>query len=379
MHKVYRYRLYPTKTQETSMKRTLEFCRYVYNETLAMRKHAWEQEKKTLSNFDMHNLLPAWKAQRPELKAVHSQVLQEVQERVDLAFKTFFRRVKRGGEKKAGYPRFKGKERYDSFTYPQSGFKLDTDNNILTLSKIGEVKIELHRRVGGAVKVKRVNINRRPTGKWFACFIVDHEPKKQPFKDGAVVGIDVGLSSFATLSNGEKIENPRFFKQEEKELAKAQRKLSAQERGTPERTRAKKVVARVHERIANRRSDFAHQLSRRIVDRFGVIASEDLNIKGMIHNGHLAKSIGDVAWRQFTNYTKNKAEEAGSIVVMVNPNNTSQQCSRCGSVVKKELKDRTHSCSCGLIMDRDENAAINILRRGLASIGDRTLEAPCES
>ena len=284
-------------------------------------------------------------------------------------------------KRRTGLPRFKGKGRYDSFIYPQSGFKFDSDSNILTLSKLGKIKVTLHRHVDGIIK--RVNINRRPTGRRFVCFFVDHEPKKQPFKfkDGAVVGVDVGLLSFAMLSNGEKIENQRFFRREAKELAKTQRKFSAQEKkkGTPERACARKVVARMHERIANWRSDFAHQLSSHIVDRFGVIAFEDLNIKGMMHNGHLAKSIGDIAWRQFTTYTKNKAEEAGSIVVMVNPNNTSQQCSRCGVIIKKELKDCTHSCSCGLIMDRDENAAINILRRGLASIGERTLEAPCES
>jgi len=154
-NKVYRHRLYPTKHQETKMNQTLELCRWVYNETLATRKNAWEQEQKTLSNYDTHYLLPSWKAQHPELKTVHSQVLQETQQRVDLAFKAFFRRVKRG--EKAGYPRFKGKGRYDSFTYPQLGFRLN-DTHTLRISKVGDVKIKLHRVLEIAGTIKRLNI-----------------------------------------------------------------------------------------------------------------------------------------------------------------------------------------------------------------------------
>jgi putative transposase len=363
MHKVYRYRLYPTKAQETKMNQTLELCRWVYNEVLATRKTAYESKGVTLGRYDTNKLIPIWKRDRPELTSVHSQVLQEVSQRVDLAFKAFFRRVK-AGEKEAGYPRFKGKGRYDSFTYPQMGFALKADD--LMLSKIGNVKIVLHRPIEGVIK--RLNINKRSMGKWFACFTTEYEPKTQTFKDGAVVGVDVGLTSFATLSNGEKVENPRFFRHDEKALAKAQRKLSAQAKGAPQRKKARKVVSRIHERIANRRNDFAHQLSRAIVNRFGIIAFEDLNVKGMQQNHYLAKSIGDAAWTQFINATQNKAEEAGSIVVLVNPKNTTQECSRCGQIVKKELKDRIHSCDCGYVADRDENAAINILRGGLASV-----------
>lgn len=351
------------------MNQTLEHCRWVYNETLATRKNAWEQELKSVSNFDTHNLLPAWKAQHPELKDVHSQVLQETQQRVDLAFKSFFRRVKAGDQGKAGYPRFKGKGWYDSFTYPQLGYSVH-DDSTLRISKIGNVKIKLHRVLGIEGTIKRLTINRRATGKWFACFTVDTEPQQRSNGNNAVIGIDVGLTSFATLSNGEHIENPRFFKTEQKALAKAQRTLSAQEKGTPQRAKKRKVVARIHERIANRRNNFAHQLSRKLVNTYHTLAFEQLNIKGMMQNGYprLATSIGDVAWRQFITFTKNKAENAGSTMVMVDPKNTTQECSRCGTIVRKEPKDRIHECSCGLVVDRDENAAINILRRGLASV-----------
>lgn len=356
------------------MNQTLEHCRWVYNETLAVRKNVWEQEQRSISKYKTHNMLPSWKSQHPELNDVHSQVLQEVQQRVDLAFKAFFKRVKKG-EQKAGYPRFKGKDRYDSFTYPQYGFALNGLH--LKLSKIGTIEIKINRPIEGIIK--RLSINRRPTGKWFACFTVEYEPKTRAYKDGAVVGIDVGLNSFAALSNGEHIENPRFFRLDKKALAKAQRMLSKKEKGTSQRVKVRKVVARIHERITNRRNNFAHQLSRWIVNNYGLVAFEKLGIKNMLQNGHLAKSISDVAWNQFITYTENKAEEAGSIVVMVDAKNTTQECSRCGTIVHKELKDRTHSCHCGLILDRDENAAINILRRGLASVDIQSLEAPCES
>ena len=191
-----------------------------------------------------------------------------------------------------------------------------------------------------------------------------------------MVGIDVGLASFATLSNGEKIANPRFFREEEKELARVQRKHSKAPKGTPERKKALKVVERVHERISNRRTDFAHQISHRLVDQFGFIAFEDLNIQNMLKNHCLAKSISDVAWNTLVKATESKAAYAGSKVVLVDPRQTSQMCSRCGLIVKKDLSERVHSCpECGLTMDRDLNAAINILRLGLQSVGIKTVEA----
>jgi len=278
------------------MNQTLELCRFVYNETLATRKNAWEHEQKSISNYDTHNMLPSWKTQHPELKTVHSQVLQEAQQRVDIAFKAFFRRVKSGDQGKAGYPRFKGKGWYDSFTYPQSGFSLDLDGSssldleMVRLCKIGNVKLKLHRTIEGTIK--RLNVKRRPTGKWFACFTVDlghNELAPRAYKDGAMIGVDVGLTSFATLSNGGHIENPRFFKTEQNALAKAQRTLSAQEKGTPQRAKKRKVVARIHERIANRRNNFAHQLSRKLVNTYHTIPHNRLRAAEC--QGHDAKRV----------------------------------------------------------------------------------------
>ncbi len=373
--KTYKYRLQPSKGQRTKLNQTLELCRWVYNQTLAIRKNAWEQDKKTLSPYDTNKLLTSWKREHPELKDVFSQVLQNVQERVDLAFKAFFRRVKAGEE--PGYPRFRGYGWYDSFTFKQFGFEL-LDNDLL-LSKIGTVNILLHRPIEG--RIKTLTIQRDAVGNWYACFACEVEAKPLPFNELAI-GIDMGLESFATLSNGIKIENPRFFRMDEKELAKAQRKLSKADarpstgRGTPERAKRRKAVQHIHQRIANRRKDFAHKLSRELVNSFGMIAFEKLNGKNMLQNHCLAKSISDAAWNQLIQYTTYKAEKAGRVVVLVDPRNTSKQCSCCGTMVEKSLSVRVHTCPvCGLVMDRDENAAKNILRLGLESLG-LALEAP---
>ncbi|HKI53143.1 MAG TPA: transposase [Anaerolineales bacterium] len=361
--KTFKYRLKPSKSQRTKLIQTLELCRWVYNETLATRKNTWEQEQKSLSLYDTNKLLTLWKQEHPELGDVFSQVLQNVQERVDLAFKAFLRRVKAG--EKAGYPRFRSYGWYDSFTFKQFGFEL-LDKG-LYLSKIGTMKIILHRPIEG--RIKTLTIQRDAVGDWYACFACEVVPEPLPFKDLAI-GIDLGLTYFAKFSYGDGIDNPRFFRRDEKELAKAQRKLSKVEKGTPERAKRRKAVQHIHQRIANRRRNFAHQESRKLVNSFGLLVFEDLRIKNMLQNHRLAKSISDAAWRQLIQYTTYKAENAGRVVVLVEPRNTSQICSCCGEMVEKSLDVRVHVCPfCGLIMDRDQNAAINILRLGLESLG----------
>src|SRR6266542_1391582 len=254
MLKTFQYRLYPTKGQEAKMRATLHECRRLYNHFLEERKTAWEERQVTLRLFDQLGTLPALKAARPALAAVHSQVLQNVGVRIDLAFQAFFRRVKAG--ETPGYPRFRGRDRYDSFCYPQapSGCKLVGDR--LTLSGIGTVRVVLHRPLEGPPKT--VCIRRSPTGKWYVTFSCEVEATPLP-ESPARVGIDVGLHSFATLSTGDSVENPRFFRCDEQALAKAQRHHAKAAQGTPKRRKRKKVVARVHERIKFRRHDFAHQ------------------------------------------------------------------------------------------------------------------------
>ncbi len=351
------------------MDQWLEECRWLFNYFLAERKEAWEQEQRSINYHAQATSLPALKEQRPSLANVHSQVLQNVAVRIDLAFEAFFRRVKAG--EKPGYPRFRGRGRYDSFTFPQSGFSLD--GNILRLSKIGNIKVVLHRPVEG--QIKTCTIKRSTTGKWYVMFSCELEPVHLPENDQAV-GIDVGLHSFATLSTGECIDNPKFFRQEEKALAKAQRKLCKAEKGTPERKKRRKVVARIHERITWERWDFIHQYSCKVVNRFGIIVVEDLNINHMVHNHCLAKSISDAAWSGFFQLLAYKAEWAGRRFVAVNPAYTSQGCSNCGHRQKMPLSKRIFNCPCcGAVLDRDYNAALNILRLGTQSQGS-SQEAP---
>jgi putative transposase len=366
MRKTYKYRLYPTKRQQRLLTQTLEECRWVYNQTLALRRDTWQQTGRSLRLYDTQKYLPRWKEERPALQSVHSQVLQNVQVRVDGAFNAFFRRVRAGEQ--PGYPRFKSAGRYDSLTYPQYGNGARLAGSTLTLSKVGALAVVLHRPVEG--QVKTVTLRRTATGKWYACLSceVAGPPPTAAVPDTAV-GVDVGLAAFATLSTGEQVANPRFFRREERALAQAQRRLAA-EQGPDKRARRRRVVGRIHERIAQRRADFAHQVARRLVNRFGLVVFEALNTVGLLQHHGLAKSIADAAWGQLVTYTAYKAAEAGRRVVLVDPRYTSQMCSRCGRLVAKELGVRIHECPhCGLVLDRDQNAALNILRLGLQSLG----------
>ena len=356
--RTFKYRIHPSRAQTTRLNDTLALCCELYNAALQERRDAYRLERKSIRYIEQANQLPEIKEIRPELSEIHSQVLQDVLRRLDKAFQSFFRRVKERKEK-AGFPRFRSRKRYDSLTYAQSGFALKESK--LRLSKIGDVRIKLHRPVEG--KVKTLTITRYATGKWYACFSVEVEAQSLPASDSSI-GIDVGLSHFATLSNGEQIANPRFFRTDEKALAKAERKGK------------RKAARRIHERITNRRRNFAHQLSHALVSMFGVIAFEDLNIRGMVKNHCLSKSIQDAAWNQLIRYTTYKAGDAGREVRRVDPRGTSQRCSACGAIVVKDLSQRIHDCSCGLRLDRDHNAALNILALGLQSVSLRAKEAP---
>ena len=370
MIKNFQYRLFPTKKQAHRLEATLEECRWLYNHLLDRRKTAYEQEGKSLTCYGQQATYPMLKEQRPSLNSVHSQVLQNVAVRIDLAMKAFFRRLKAG--EKPGYPRFKGYERYDSFTYPQSGFSITYDNRV-SLSKIGAVKMVYHRPIKGTIKT--ATVHRSSTGKWYITFSCECEPERlDPLT--SQVGIDVGLKTFATLSTGEEIANPRFFRREEQTLKKVQRKHSKLAKGTPERKKHRKRVARVHERVTFKRQNFTHQQSRQIVDRFGVICVEDLHVNRMAQNHCLSKSIHDAAWSAFFAHLSCKAEEAGRTFVKVNPAYTSQTCSRCKQRQPMPLSERVFDCPCcHLSIDRDQNASLNILALGLQGIGSHSVDA----
>jgi putative transposase len=382
--KCLKYRLYPTKAQEGRLEQTLETCRQVYNSLLNWHKHDYDVFGKTVSRYQMNGVFPQWRKDFPEIAEVHSQVLQNISLRVELAFSAFFRRVKTG--EAPGFPRFK-KDSYDSFCYPGAGSGYEVINGGLRLSKITDknstIKMRLHRPLVGKIKTCCIH---RVGSKWFVCFSVEQEDNFLPPSSDSI-GLDAGLNAFMALSNGEFINNPRFFRYEEKALAKAQRKLEKQKRSSSARKNVKKVVSRIHERTRNRRHNFLHQTARKLVNRFGVIAVEKLNVKNMsktpnakpdqnnegqfLPNGASAKaglnkSILDASWSQFRIILTSKAESAGREVIEVNPAYTSQDCHACGYRARKTLKERWHHCPmCGASLDRDTNAAINILNAAL--------------
>jgi putative transposase len=371
VRKTCRYRLLPTKAQETAMTGILSECRWLYNALLEERRSAWEERGESVGLYAQHALLPALKQARPSLIAAHSQVLQNVAVRLDLAFQAFFRRVKAG--EKPGFPRFRGADRYDSFCYPQYGNGAKLQGDVLFLSKVGQVRVRLHRPLTGEIKTVCI---RRQAGLWYACFAVECEP--EPLcASGEAVGIDVGLSDFAFLSTGEAIANPRFYRKDERDMKRVQRRVSRAAKGSPARRKAKQALGKVHRRIANRRGDFTHQHSRRIINRFGTVCVEDIHVNRLVHNHCLAKSIMDAAWSQFFSSLTYKAECAGRRLVKVNPAYTSQDCHRCGHRQKMPLPARQFGCPCcGLSINRDHNASLNILAVGLHSLGLESVEAP---
>ena len=374
MFKSFKYRLRPTGKQENILLMHIEECRLLYNQLVASRVQAYKNSKASLSCYDQQKMLPLLKHQHNGFVQVYSQVLQQVAVRVDLAFKAFFRRLKEKAKtgEKAGFPRYKGQNRYDSITYPQFSNGCRLDEKGLRLGKIGCLRIVQHRPFAGTPK--SCTITRTATGKWFASISCDMGDAPDKVDAGPAIGIDVGLNSFAVTSDGEHIDNPRFFRKEEKALAKAQRKWDkVKKTKSPQREKCRKTVARVHERIRNKRHNFVHQEARKMVNRYGFIAAEKLDVQDMQQNRRLSKSIGDAAWSMFRHCLQYKAEEAGIGFKAVTPKYTSQTCSGCGIVKKKPLSQRWHECACGVSLDRDHNAAINILTLGL----QRQVECMC--
>ncbi|MDQ4119881.1 MAG: transposase [Acidobacteriota bacterium] len=357
MIRSYKFRLYPTKAQVAVFEQWLELCRELYNAALQERRDAWKLNRVSITRFEQERQFTEVKQIREDIDQLNSKVCREQLIRLDKRFQVFFQSIKNG--KKAGYPRFKGKSRFQSFTFNDvKSFRVG--DNKLFLSKIGKIKIKLHREIEG--KIKTVTI-KRDCGKWFAIFAVECESKLLS-KSESQIGIDVGLKNFATLSNGETIENPRYFETAQMQLRKAQRKISRRKKGSKRCNKARFLVKKIHEKIRRQRADFQHKQSRELINNFGLIAVEDLSLTGL-GKSRLAKQIKDAAWGSFFQKLAYKAESAGRVVVKVNPRNTSQNCSGCGLKVEKTLPTRIHDCkSCGLVLDRDENAAINILRLG---------------
>jgi putative transposase len=385
--KTHKYRAYPTKAQISRIENQFSMCRHLYNWALADRIWLYENCGVSINYNLQQNELPLLKAERPWYKSVHSQVLQNVLKRLDLSYQAFFRRVKEGSEA-PGFPRFKKYKQWDSVTYPQ--YSLRPTSDIIKVSKIGDLKIQYHREIPVNAKIKTLSIVKE-AGKWFVCFSFEQELEIELNQTPtSFLGIDLGLNDFYYDSDGNSIVTPKHLRKSEKKLAKLQRKLARAPRRTTKYLKILRAIRKCHYRIKCQRNDFLHKAANDLLSKTDVIVVEKLNIKnmtkkskakkdpdsdGFLPNGASAKaglnkSISDAGWGKFLTFLKYKADLLGKQVVDVNPAYTSQICSGCGKIVKKTLSVRTHKCPhCKLVLNRDHNAAINLLRLGLQSLG----------
>ncbi len=366
VRKTFKYQLTPTPAQAPALEMVLSRCRTLYNVALEQRKTWWQRGQGIGATYYRQKAeLPDLKAACPEYAEVNAQVLQDVILRVERAYQAFFRRLKAGEQ--PGYPRFQGRNRYNSFSYPQYGGGAVLDGGVLSLSKIGRIRIRLHRHLEGTPKT--VTISREADG-WYASISCAEVPTEPLPLTGQETGSDVGLKVFLITADGEVGENPRHYRKAEKQLVKAQRRVSRRTTGSTRRKKAVALLRRKHQTIQRQRRDFHHKVALALLRRYDVISLEDLQVRNMARNHYLAKSISDASWGQFRTILTFKAACAGKWVIAVPPAFTSQDCSGCGERVPKSLSVRTHVCpSCGLVMDRDENAARNIQWAGQALWG----------
>ena len=354
MVRTFRYPLEPNRAQKAVLEQWRVACQQLYNGALQERRDAWVKQRVSVDYNRQTTELTELRAQDASFRDVPVEVQRSALRRLHRAFQAFFRRVKAG--EKPGYPRFRSRDRYQSFGLGRA--RVDGDR--VHVPKLGAVKFRRYRDPMGEVLDVQVG---RDADRWWLYVSCDlgAAPAKVPVRNA--VGIDVGLSAFATLSDGTKVENPRFFRAGEDLLAKRQRALSTKRRGSNSRARAKRLVARAHLHVRNQRRDFAWKLAGELVRRYDLVAHEDLAVARMVH-GNLAKSIHDAAWGLFLHALTCKAEEAGKWAVPVDPRGTSQRCSACGAVVGKDLSVRVHRCACGCVLDRDHNAALNVVALG---------------
>ncbi len=354
--RTFKFRLYPKRKQGEELELMLKHSCDVYNALLA------ERYEHGLSRYNLQNeTLRDLKICNPTLKKIHSQVLQQLPLRVDRAFQAYYKRLS-AGICPAGKPRYKKTQHFSSLTYPQSGFKIEGGK--IVLSKVGKMKLVQHRTFEG--KIKTLTIIKERSEQWYACFTTEQKQTrtKHPHAN-RTVGIDVGLTNLIATSEGMLVPSERFLRKSERKIAHTQRVLSKKKRGSKNRLKVKKKLAQAHHKIKNQRSDFLHKISRNLVNDYGMIIAEDLQIKNMMRNHRLAKSIGDASWAKLFEMIRYKAESAGSTFIKVDPNGTSQTCAQCHVRVPKKLKDRTHTCqACGYTQDRDVNAALNVQYRG---------------
>ena len=369
LRKSYKYKLKPTPEQERTLELVLWRCRTLYNTALEQRITAWERRRVSVSRYQQEAELKDLRADFPEYAAIHSHVLQDVLARLDKTYQAFFRRLADG--EKPGFPRFQGANRYHSFTYKEYGNGARLDNSYLVLSKIGRLAVRWSRPVEGMPKT--VTVSQEADG-WYVMFSCADVPAQPLLPTGHETGIDVGLKVLLITAEGDAVENPRHYRRGEKKLAKAQRRVSRRKKGSHRRRKAVGHLQRAHQTVQRQRQDFHHKTALHLLREHDTIYLEDLRVANMVRNPHLAKSISDAGWAAFRTILEAKAACAGRRVVAVPPAYTTQDCSGCGTRIPKSLSVRTHVCtSCGLVLDRDENAARNIqwagqALRGLAGI-----------
>ncbi len=358
MRQTYKEKLRPTPSQERQLELVLWRCRTLYNTALEQRITAWQRCR--VSRYEQEAELKDIRAEMPEYAAIHSHVLQDVLARLDTTYQAFFRRVQRG--EKAGFPRFKGRNRFHSFTFKEYGNGARLDNGALVLSKIGRIRVHWSRPIAGTPKT--VTIAREADG-WYVAISCIEVPVKPLPPIGQETGIDLGLESFATLADGTMIHNPRCSRRAERSLAKCQRRVSGRQKGSQRRRKAVRVLAKAHQHVRRQRTDFHYKTALALVRHYDTIYHEDLQVRNLVRNHHLAKSISDAGWGAFLTILSFKAAKAGRSVVAVDPAYTSQACSGCGVLVAKGLSIRWHACpDCGASLHRDQNAARNIQWRG---------------
>jgi putative transposase len=372
MQLTYRYRLYPSRVQEEKLLATLDRCRWLYNHFL--EKLNQKENGETPSRYELQATLPKLKCKHPELNQVHSKVLQMVLHQLYSNLRALAELKKNG--RKVGRLRFKGDGWFKSFTYNQSGFKLMDGHGKrreLWLPKVDAIPILLHRKING--KVKQVHIKRERSGRWFACFSVEVEETPRAEKFTKPVGIDLGIMHYAADTDGNFVEHPHNIAKSERRLKREQRRLSRKQKNSNNRAKQRIKLVLIHERIRNQRFDFLHKFSHNYVSHNDFIAVEDLDVKELIEMAHNGKNRADAAWATFLHMLTYKAERAGRWVVKVEPRGTTTRCSRCGEAVEKPLWMRMHACpECGLELDRDLNAARNILQDGLKQVGWESAE-----
>ncbi len=357
MRKSFKYRLFTNRTQEIKLDELLSSARFLYNNALEHRIVCYKQWHKSINYYDQANALKEIRSFDKGIAQLNFSCSQNILKQLDKTFQAFFRRLKQGC--KPGFPRFKGVDYFNSIIFPAYGDGIKLKGSKLYIQNVGHVRIKLHRGLEGTIKTVTI---KRQNGRIYVSFSCDEVPENILPVSTKEIGIDVGIKSFAVMSDGQVINNSKYLKQSEIKLKEMQRQYSKKRSKN-----LKKKFACLHERVSNQRKDFQHKLSRKIVDEFGYIYVEELQPKEMVKNSFrvLNKYINDAAWSQFFNFTAYKAEWAGRKFIKVNPKGTTQECSNCGEIVPKDLSVRVHDCpKCGFKVSRDYNSSLNILRRG---------------